>query len=234
MPEPALLYKSQRRRERKVLQALGIRLAAAYLSGHTDADLKPNIAACFPRAAYVRRARPSLAITSPSLVAASVVRRALPRFTPSVASPCAGMPVTASVGACASACFLARKSGARPASRLRPSRRAPVSYLPAKISRAARVVAQRGGGAAGWHACRDLRPARVRARQLHAARGRALGGRALAAHARMRVCAAATGGGAGGRQRPGRPRCCARLARCRAHLLRAHPRARHRQRPARH
>lgn len=54
MPQPALLYKSQRRRERKVLQALGIRLAAAFLSGRTDADLKPNIAACFPRAAYVR------------------------------------------------------------------------------------------------------------------------------------------------------------------------------------
>lgn len=54
MPQAALLYKSQRRRERKVLQALGIRLAAAFLSGHTDADLKPNIAACFPRAAYLR------------------------------------------------------------------------------------------------------------------------------------------------------------------------------------
>ncbi len=75
MPEPALLYKPQRRRERKVLQALGIRLAAAYLSGHTDADLKPNIAACFPRTAYVRRARPRLGITSPSLVAARVVTR---------------------------------------------------------------------------------------------------------------------------------------------------------------
>ncbi|KAK9821454.1 hypothetical protein WJX81_001584 [Elliptochloris bilobata] len=79
MPQPALLYKSQRRRERKVLQALGIRLAAAFLSGHTDADLKPNIAACFPRAAYV-----SVAVALPDgmLVATSDLRASGPvQFT---------------------------------------------------------------------------------------------------------------------------------------------------------